>query len=378
VKDKEVNVANNNKKKDALAPIEELGILDPKFVEKTLDAYSKISAVVKAKLHKDHDYGVIPGTQKPTLLKPGAEKVIKIFGLADTYEVIEQQLDWKKPFFFFQVKCTLRSIKTEKIVSEGLGNCNSMEDRFRWRWLWPNELGPEHKDDKGKPLAELKIKQVESKKHKRWYTMYRVENDNIHTLVNTFLKMGEKRALIDAALHACRLSDLFSQDLEDIYQTHVEEVKEEEKEEKKPEKKAEEKPKEKAKPKAKAKEKPAEKKKEERADTGEELGVDREGQPTEEEIKDAVVMASEDQKNSITGMLGTLTDTYKRDPAELVKTIHERLVKKFGEARAKIPDDLTEEEATFVMKGLNATIKTEHKKIEDQKTEPAEEPPQEF
>ena len=33
---------------------------------------------------KDHDYGVIPGTRgKPTLLKPGAEKIIRLLGLAD-------------------------------------------------------------------------------------------------------------------------------------------------------------------------------------------------------------------------------------------------------------------------------------------------------
>ncbi len=221
----------NEKKKDALAPIEELGILDPKFVENTLEAYSKISAVVKAKLHDGHDYGIIPGTKKPTLYKPGAEKVIKIFGLADTYEIIDQQADWGKPFFHYLIKCTLRSMKSDKVVSEGMGNCNSMEDRFRWRWLWPNELQAEHQDEAGKPLTSLKQKKFYSEKHKRWYVQYRVENDNIHTLVNTILKMAEKRALLGVTLHACRLSDLFTQDMEDIYQGYVEEVKEEKKEE---------------------------------------------------------------------------------------------------------------------------------------------------
>jgi len=304
--------------------------------------------------------------------------MVKLFGLADTYSVMEQTLDWDKPFFFFQIKCVLRSMKSDKVVSEGMGNCNSMEDRFRWRWLFPNELSAEHMDEAKKPLATLKTKQIYSKQHKRYYTMYRVENDNIHTLVNTILKMGEKRSLIDAVLHATRLSDLFTQDMEDIYQDYVEEVKEEVKEAPK-----EEKPKPKTKlPEA---EKPVEKAKkakppkEERADTGEELGLDKEGRPTEkppeEEIPDAVVMATEDQKNSILGMLGTLTDTYERDPEELVKIIHERLVKKFGEVRAKIPNDLTEEEAKFVMKGLNATIQKAHKEIEEAGRE---EPPEEF
>lgn len=386
----------NEKKKDALAQIpDELGILDPKYVEKTLDAISKISAVVKAKLHKGHDYGVIPGTQKPTLLKPGAEKMVKLFGLADTYEVMEQELNWDKPFFFFQIKCSLRSMRSGNIVSEGMGNCNSMEDRFRWRWLWPNELSAEHMDDEKKPLETLKTKQIHSKKHDRWYTQYRVENDNIHTLVNTILKMGEKRALTDAVLHATRLSDLFTQDMEDIYQGYVEEVKEEEKETKEPTEKPKSKPKEKpaekppedtreesAKsfepeymPSSAKKSKKAKDPKEDRADTGEELGIDKEGQPVEEETE-VDIMATDDQKNSITGMLGTLTDTYKRDPEDLVRTIHERLVTKFGEVRAKIPDDLTREEANFVMKGLDSTIKKEHKIVEDRGKQ--EEPPEEF
>ncbi|TET24503.1 MAG: hypothetical protein E3J76_02830 [Candidatus Aminicenantes bacterium] len=377
----------NEKKKDALAPVpDELGILDPKYVEKTLDAISKISAVVKEKLHKGHDYGIIPGTKKPTLLKPGAEKMVKLFGLADTYEVMEQELDWGKPFFFFQIKCTLLSMKNDKVVSEGMGNCNSMEDRFRWRWLYPNELSAEHMDEAGKPLAILKQKKFFSERQKRWYVQYRVENDNIHTLVNTILKMAEKRALIDAVLHATRLSDLFTQDMEDIYQGYVEEVKEETKEVEEKEKPISPKPgpavKEKVeidkKPLEKAK--PAKEPKEERADTGKELGIDKEGQPVkeeeEEEIKDAVIMASDDQKKAIIGMLGTLTDTYKRPPDEIVKKIHERLVAKFGEARAKIPDDLTFEEANFVIKGLNATIIKEHKKIEEQGR--PEEPPVEF
>lgn len=379
-------MANESKKKDALAPIEELGILDPKFVEKTLDAYSKISAVVKAKLHPKHDYGTIPGTTKPTLFKPGAEKVIKIFGFADTYEVVEQQVDWGKPFFHYLIKCTLRSIKTGNIVSEGMGSCNSMEDRFRWRWLWPNELSAEHQDEAGKPLATLKQKKVFSKKHDRWYVQYRVENDNIHTLVNTILKMAEKRALLGVTLHACRLSDLFTQDTEDIYQGYVEEVKEEAREEKEAEeksaKKAEEKPKEKEKPAEKAPEKAkkAKKSKEERADTGEELGVDKEGQPVEEapeeEVKDAVVMATDDQKQSILGMMNTLTDQYKRDPEDLLKKVHERLEKRFQVTRAKMPDDLTEQEALFVIKGLTASIKSAYAKASAEAEE--EEPPEEF
>ena len=44
----------------------------------------------------------------------------------------------------------------------------------------------------------------------------RIENDEIFSQRNTLLKMAKKRALVDAALSAGRLSDMFTQDMEDI------------------------------------------------------------------------------------------------------------------------------------------------------------------
>lgn len=42
----------------------------------TMRKITQLQAAVQSTLKKDHDYGVIPGTNKPTLLKPGAEKNI--------------------------------------------------------------------------------------------------------------------------------------------------------------------------------------------------------------------------------------------------------------------------------------------------------------
>ncbi|MFA5431022.1 MAG: hypothetical protein WC329_07685, partial [Candidatus Omnitrophota bacterium] len=47
-------------------------------------------------------------------------------------------------------------------------------------------------------------------------TQYQVSNPDIFDQVNTILKMSKKRALVDAALSAGRLSDLFTQDLDDF------------------------------------------------------------------------------------------------------------------------------------------------------------------
>lgn len=161
--------------------------------------------VVRELFVQGHDYGTIPGTgDKPTLLKPGAEKLIKLLGLADQYDFMEKTEDWERGFFNYTVRCRLVSLETGQIVAEGLGNCNSWESKYRWRWAWPNELSDAEK---------VGLKQRSTRNGSR---QYRVENEDIASQVNTILKMAKKRAQMDAALSAGRLSDVFTQDLEDI------------------------------------------------------------------------------------------------------------------------------------------------------------------
>lgn len=157
-------------------------IEDLEEVKNQLETVNKYQQLVQKLLVKDIDYGVIPGTNKPTLLKPGAEKLAKIHGLVDEYELIKEIEDWNKPFFYYMFKCRLKHANTGIVVSEGIGSCNSMESKYRWK-----------KSKEG-----------------------RVENDEVYTIVNTIAKMAKKRAMVDAVLSACRLSAIYTQDVEDL------------------------------------------------------------------------------------------------------------------------------------------------------------------
>jgi hypothetical protein len=158
------------------------------------------------------DYGVIPGTDKPTLLKPGAEKLNNIYGLYSEVEIIEKIEEWDKPFFNYIVKATIYSKRTGIKEAEGIGSCNSMESKYRYRWVFESEIPEEQKEGKD----SLKSKIIHSNKKNRDYKMFRIANDDIFSLVNTFQKMASKRAYIDATLKATRTSEMFTQDLEDI------------------------------------------------------------------------------------------------------------------------------------------------------------------
>jgi hypothetical protein len=128
---------------------------------------------VRDHMVEGEDYGVIPGaSNKPTLFKPGAEKLNAIFGLAPVVEITNRAEDWDAGFAAYEVKVTLLNKRSGQVEAEGIGSCNSRERRYK--------------------------------------------NQDAANVANTLLKMAKKRALIDATLSATRASGMFTQDLEDI------------------------------------------------------------------------------------------------------------------------------------------------------------------
>ncbi len=95
-----------------------------------------VQAVAKL-MRKDSDYGVIPGTPKPSLWHPGAQKLDNLFGLVPSFEPTKAIEDWTgadhggEPFFYFEVKCRL--YRGQFLMGEGDGSCNSWESKFRYR-----------------------------------------------------------------------------------------------------------------------------------------------------------------------------------------------------------------------------------------------------
>jgi hypothetical protein len=181
--------------------------LDAKVVQNKLRAIEDFQRIVHSQLKKDLDYGVIPGTQKPTLLKPGAEKIAKLLNLADNYEIVEKVENWDKPFFSYTVRCTLTEIASGATVCSYVANCNSYESKYRYRWV------PHWKLQKGQNLDGVYCEERQTSRGAARF--YRFENEDIFSQVNTILKMAEKRALTSAVLSVGRLSLIFTVDMED-------------------------------------------------------------------------------------------------------------------------------------------------------------------
>jgi len=191
-----------------------LTVPDEETTKAELAAISKFQVLVREHLKEGHDYGTIQGTSNPTLLKAGAEKITKLLGLADHYIVEDATEDWSKGFFHYRVKCQLVRPSDNLVVSEGLGECNSKESKYRWRWVFPDDV-PDSMKGSLTPLTLVK-RTGQRRDGKGTYTQYRMENDDIFSQVNTLLKMAKKRSQVDAALSVGRLSEIFTQDLEDM------------------------------------------------------------------------------------------------------------------------------------------------------------------
>lgn len=150
----------------------------PDFAITLNDARERISMLqsfVKEMMVQNVDYGVIPHCDKPSLFKPGAEKLCDIFGFSKKIEISNRIEDWEKGLFHYEVKVILVNKRTGMIEAECIGACNSRERKYK--------------------------------------------SQDSFSIINVLIKMAKKRALIDAVLSATRSSGIFTQDIEDLIET---------------------------------------------------------------------------------------------------------------------------------------------------------------
>lgn len=139
---------------------------------------------VAKQLRKDVDYGVIPGTPKSSLYKPGAEKLGRLFGLGARFTMTDKTMDKTQNFALFTYKAEIYHLKSGQVIAECEGSCNSQEKKYKERTVWMN-----------------------GKKEK--------EATPIFDIINTLMKMSQKRAYVGGIILAVGASDFFTQDIDD-------------------------------------------------------------------------------------------------------------------------------------------------------------------
>ena len=192
-----------------------------------------IKQAMEQAMRADVDYGVIPGTgSKPTLLKPGAEKLGVLFQL-DLQP--ENEKIWHDDGHLTVISrvtafyapsgarlgggegiCTTREKKYAKRRADRLcpqcGQATVLESRDRntkqpdgslFCWKKKGGCGANFAAGSDQAKALLAVKPGD------------VDNPDIADTYNTVLKMAEKRGRVDAVLAVTGASALFTQDVED-------------------------------------------------------------------------------------------------------------------------------------------------------------------
>lgn len=200
-------------------------------VKEALDRKRMIAEYTSALMIEGEDYGVIPGTgTRKVLLKPGAEKLIRIFGLTPRFTIVSQIEDWTgenhggEPFFAYTVKCSL--YRNERFMGDADGSCNSWEKKYRYATTQrtcpacgaaaiikgKQEYGGGWVcfDKKG----GCKAKYRDGDAAIEGQAVGSVPDPDIADKVNTFLKIAEKRALTAGCLITVGASEFFTQDVE--------------------------------------------------------------------------------------------------------------------------------------------------------------------
>ena len=191
---------------------------------------------VKARVKAMHDlmkdvmeegvhFGTIPGTPRPTLYKPGAEKIGLLFQLAPSFK---RQLIHDGEHLTVISECTLTHMPSGTVVAQAGGMCSSKESKYAFRkatrkcpkcgkdaiikgkveygggWVcFDRKGGCKAKFKDGDKTIEDQIEGQE-------------ENPNLADTHNTILKMADKRAYVAATLFGTAASDIYTQDVEDF------------------------------------------------------------------------------------------------------------------------------------------------------------------
>ena len=188
----------------ALATVPVAETLDRRLSVPQIEARrSAISELMRKTMREDVDFGTIPGTPKPTLYKPGAEKICSLFQLAPRISVEDLS---HRDTIRHRVKVELYST-TGVFCGEGVGEASSAETKYQWR----GAICDEEYDNTPEDRRRVAYKRGSGGKV---YTVAQVRTEP-DDAANTVLKMAKKRALVDAVLTVTAASDIFTQDMED-------------------------------------------------------------------------------------------------------------------------------------------------------------------
>jgi len=159
-----------------------------------------VQEVMQALMKPEIHFGKIPGTDKPSLFQPGADKLLMAFRIAPEFDIEDlSTADCVR----YRVTCRGVHQTTGVTLGSCVGEASSNEEKYKWR------RSVNDKEFDATPVTHRRVKFGKNYDTKQ----VRTEPADV---ANTVLKMAEKRAKIGMTLNVTGASDMFGQDLEDL------------------------------------------------------------------------------------------------------------------------------------------------------------------
>lgn len=124
--------------KNELAVIPEKGLTIQEFKNQ----HQELAKFIKAQLRESKDisrggdYGIVPTAKKKSLFKPGAEKLLKFFGLVASYELLKEIEDFDNGFVFYKYRCIIKHGATGMFVADAIRSSNNKEGWIRSKTVY--------------------------------------------------------------------------------------------------------------------------------------------------------------------------------------------------------------------------------------------------
>lgn len=185
-----------------------VALAPPRTTNEVLEDQQRIVECMEKVMQSGRDFGSIEGfsSGKPSLFKGGAEKLGVLFHLAA--EPIVEDLSVMDEIRY-RVTVRVTDQYTGAFLGAGIGECSTAEAKYAWRAAVCEE---EYKEATPEQRREKWFKGKGNDDPYKQQQIRTVPADN----ANTVLKMGKKRAHVDAMLTVTAASSIFTQDLEDI------------------------------------------------------------------------------------------------------------------------------------------------------------------
>lgn len=202
----------------------ELAVTPTVTAGELVERLSVIAQAQSEAMNPEIDYGVIPGTKKPTLLKPGAEKLSVLFQL--DVQIVNDKRWEADNHLTVTSRATAFHAPTGARLGYGEGICSTRERKYAYRQAKPkcpscNEetIFRSKNDGEGwfcwKKKGGCGAQFAADAKEIVGQEVGQVDNPDLPDTWNTVVKMAEKRARVDVVLAVTGASALFTQDVED-------------------------------------------------------------------------------------------------------------------------------------------------------------------